>query len=174
VAELCLALRREFPRFRLVAKEQSAFMRRLYRLGLLALWNPRFMGGYTTTIGYVVYMPAAVRGDARAGVDVLRHERIHLLQFQRHPLWFPLSYLLLLPCLVTFRARWELEAYVESMRVELEREGRIADATLEHIQGRFTGPDYFFMDVRRGRVRRKLEAARDALLRGAGADPSRR
>jgi hypothetical protein len=126
-------------------------------------WNRAFLTDYTTTIGYAVYMPAAVRGAA-SGVGVLRHERVHLEQFRRHPVWFGVSYLLVAPALVTMRARWEMEAYVETMRAELEETGAIADATLDAIERRFTGPDYLYMDVRRRRVRRKLEAARASLV----------
>jgi hypothetical protein len=166
VRELAEKLGDEFPRFRLVAKEESGFMRRLYRLGLMRFWNRRFLDVYTTTIGYTVYMPASVRRDPVGGVRVLRHERIHILQFQRHPIWFPLSYLLVLPLGITWRARWEMEAYVESMRVEMEETGAIADHTLDFIQERFTGPDYLFMDLRAGRVRQQLEQARQGLLQG--------
>lgn len=164
VAALAARIREEFPRFRLVAKERSEFMRALYRFGLMGVWNPAFMDGYTTTIGYAVYMPSRMRADGVGGVDVLRHERVHLEQFRRHPFWFPVSYLLLPPALVTMRARWELEAYVESMRAELDRTGGVSDETIDHIAARFTGPDYLFMDVRRNAVRRRLEEARRRLV----------
>jgi hypothetical protein len=134
-------------------------------------WNPGFLAGVTTTLWSTVYMPSALLADAVAGVDVLRHEAVHVEQFARHPVWMPVSYLLLLPVGITMRARWELEAYVESMRAELERTGDISDATIEHIVGLFTGPAYVFMDVRARRVRARLEAARATLRSGHGAGP---
>lgn len=162
IAALARAIGAEFPRFRLVAKERSAFMR---AIAAVMPWNRRFLDGYTTTIGYSVYMPCDVRCDGANGPRVLRHERVHLEQFRAHPIWFPLSYLLLLPAGFTMRARWEFEAYVESMRAELEETGGIADDTIDRIARQFTGPDYLYMDVRRNAVRRKLEAARLALTR---------
>jgi hypothetical protein len=163
VAALAERVLAEFPRFRLVAKEGSRFMR---TVAAVMPWNPAFLTDYTTTIGYTVYMPAPVRRDGPGGVRVLRHERVHLDQFRRHPVWFPLSYLFVAPALVTMRARWELEAYVETMRDELEVTGDVSDATLDEIERRFTGPDYLYMDVRRRRVRRKIERARASLRHG--------
>lgn len=144
-------------------------MRAVYLAVLMPLYNRAFMDSFTTTIGYTVYMPAKVRADGREGVAVLRHERVHLEQFRRHPLWYPLSYLLVLPAGVTMRARWEMEAYVETMRVELERTGGVSDATLDRLERLFCGPAYLFMDVRRRRVRRRLAEARARLLaQGSG------
>lgn len=164
VAGLAADIKDAFPRFRLVAKERSRLMRALWAVTGMRWWNPRFLDAFTTTLGYAVFMPASVRADPIGGVRVLRHERVHLEQFRRHPVWFPVSYLLVLPAGVTMRARWEREAYIESMRAELDDTGAISDATLDWIERRFTGPDYLFMDVRRRRVRRKLEEARAALL----------
>lgn len=163
VVALARSTREAHPRFRLVVKEQSRFMRLLYFAGVMVLWNRSFMTSFTTTIGSTVYMPRSIL-ESDAGARVLRHERVHLDQFRRHPVWFPLSYLFVLPFGVTMRARWELEAYAETMRAELEETGTISDATVASIERRFTGPTYLFMDIRRARVRTRLEAARDRLL----------
>lgn len=165
VRALAESLAVTYSRFRLVVKENSGFMRLIGAL-VAVLGNRRFMDGFTTTIGYTVYMPSAVMREAAVGVAVLRHEAVHLEQFRRHPLWFPLSYLLVAPAGWTMRARWEMQAYMETMRAELEETGSIADSTIDHIARRFTGPDYFFMDVRRRHVRRRLEAERARLLGG--------
>lgn len=161
VSELAARIRDQFPRLRLVAKERSLLMRAVARL---MPWNRAFLSAYTMTIGYRVFMPAAVRRDPREGVAILRHERVHLEQFRRHPVWFPVSYLLVLPAGITMRARWELEAYVETMRAELDETGTIADASLDRMARQFTGPDYLFMDVRKRVVRRKLVHARERVL----------
>jgi hypothetical protein len=160
VAALVSDISDAYPRFRLVSKERSPFMR---LLAALLFFNRGFLTGYTTTIGYRVYMPAALIGSDE-GWRVLRHERVHLEQFRRHPVWFPVSYLLFAPALVTMRAVWEMEGYVESMRAELEETGTIAADTVDWIERRFTGPDYLFMDVRRRRVRARLSAERTRLL----------
>ncbi len=161
VASLAVWIRGEIPRFRLLAKESSLLMRVLH---LLVRWfNPRFLAAYTTTIGHRVYMPASVRADPEGGTAVLRHERVHVEQFRRHPAWFPVSYLLVPPVGVTMRARWELEAYTETMRVELERTGDVSDRTIVNLVEVFAGPAYLYMDVRRGLVQSRLEAIRDEL-----------
>lgn len=135
---------------------------------VVRLWNPRFLDAYTTTLGYTVYMPERVRTDPRLGARILRHERVHLDQFRRHPIWYPFSYLFVLPFGWTMRAWWETEAYVETMRAELDETGTISPATVEEIARRFWGPDYFFMDLRRGTVRRRLAEVRRQLLEAHG------
>jgi hypothetical protein len=162
VAEFARGLGAEFPRFRLIARERSPLMRALH--AVVRLWNPGFLDHMTTTLAYRVYAPASVRSDPVHGVRTLRHEAVHLRQFRDHPVWLPLSYALLLPAGITMRARWEMEAYVETMRAELEDTGSVPDSTLDWIEGLFTGPAYLFMDVRRGRVRRRLREARSALM----------
>lgn len=168
VAWLAREIAERYPRFRLIRRERSPLMRVLYVLALMPLYNRGFLREMATTIGYRVYMPGPLLADPVAGTAVLRHERVHLEQFRRHPVWFPVSYLLVAPALVTMRARWELEAYVETMRVELERTGSVSDGTLEWIAGQFTGPAYLFMDVRRRHVRRKLADARARLVADRG------
>ena len=77
---------------------------------------------------------------------------------------FALSYLFLLPALFTFRAYWEMRGYAETMRVELEDTGSIADETLTFIQEQFTGPAYFWMCPFPRYVRAWLERVRSRLI----------
>lgn len=77
--------------------------------------------------------------------STLRHEAVHLRDARRFPVFFQLSYLLLLPTGLTLRAWWEWRAYTETLRVELELHGRIYEQTLIEIAACFTGPDYLFM-----------------------------
>jgi hypothetical protein len=165
----CRELSAELPGFRLLAKEESWLMRALYRVLWMPLWNPRFLSDYTTVVVYRVYMPRALHGT-EAGYRTLRHERVHMRDARRmRVLPFVLSYLFFLPSVFTFRAFWELRAYAETMRVELEETGAISDETLEHIARRFTGSDYLFMCPFPRFVRRRLAAARARLLAEARA-----
>lgn len=146
------ALRREFPRFRVVKKHES----RLHRAIDVALRVITFgkmtayLDSYQTTIGNTVYV---TRDWDEWSVDhryiVMRHEAVHIRQFHRYTLiGMSLLYLLVpLPLgLAYFRARFEKEAYAESIRVTAELRG-IAEARRmrEHIIAQFTGPSYGWM-----------------------------
>lgn len=171
---LCDALREAHPTFRLVAKEDSALMRVVYRALGMRWWNPHFMSDYTTVLVTRVYMPRALHGTVR-GYRTLRHERVHMRDAVRTGvLPFALSYLFLLPAGLTMRAYWEWGAYAESLRVELEDTGTIADATLDHIVARFAGPDYLFMFPFPRLLRTRLERLRARLLDEASAAPHAR
>ena len=79
-----------------------------------------------------VFMPEELIGTDE-GYRVLRHELVHVRDAWRTGLLpFAFSYLFLLPAGLTLRAFWELRAYTETMRVEFEETGTIADSTLEH------------------------------------------
>jgi len=159
-------LRREFRTFRLVPKDRSLLMRVIYHGLGMRLWCPDFMTHYTTVIISVVYMPADLLGTD-AGYRTLRHERVHMRDcWNTGVLPFALSYLLLLPAVFTLRALWEYRGYTETMRVELEETGGIADETLEYIAEQFVGPAYFWMCPFPGFVRRRLERTRARLLAG--------
>ena len=114
----------EFPQFKVVQKEDSLFMRVCaFGLKLVTLGAQKsFMTGYITTVGATVYVPTGwdFWPDARKLV-VLRHERIHMRQARKFGLFlFALLYLLFpLPMGLSYcRARFEWEAYAESMRAQ--------------------------------------------------------
>jgi hypothetical protein len=166
-------LAREFPGFRVVTKEDSLLMRTLYWLLAMPLWNRVFLTHYTTVLVYRVYMPRALIGTD-AGYRTLRHERVHMRDARRTGILpFAISYLFLLPTVLTLRAYWELRAYVETLRVELEETGAIPDESLERIATRFTGSDYFFMCPFPRFIRGQLAAARARLLEEATRDAAR-
>ena len=165
---LVAQLRREVRTFRLLPKERSRLMRLIYHLALMRLWCPEFISGYTTVIVSWVYMPAALIGT-RQGYRSLRHERVHIRDcWKSGVLPFALSYLFLLPAGLTLRSVWEMRGYAETLRVELEETGRIAPATLRHIERQFTGPAYFFMCPFPGLVRRWLRRVQRRVEAEAG------
>ena len=153
VQELTQGIREEFPDFALVPKQDSSFMK-LCDLGLRIITFGSmcdFMKTFTTTVGYTVYVPSRWDSwDWRARVTILRHERIHMRQRSRpNILWYSIKYLLLwLPCFFAyFRMKYEMEAYEESMKADLEYYGghllRQSDYRQTMIS-HFTGAQYFW------------------------------
>jgi hypothetical protein len=154
LAALLAEIRLEFPRFRLVPKEESRLQRAIAQ-ALRALTfggQNAYLDRYVTTIGRTVYVN---RGwESRTAADqyiTLRHERIHLRQFRRYGLIpMALAYLLLpLPVgLAWCRARLEWEAYAESVRAMRDVYGdahALAPDTKRYIIEQFTGPAYGWM-----------------------------
>ena len=166
--DIVAELRREFRTFRLVPKERSLLMRAIYRGLLMPLWCPDFMGSFTTVLVSRVYMPADLIGTDE-GYGVLRHERVHMRDcFRTGVVPFVLSYLLLLPAVLTLRSVWEMRGYAETMRVELEREGHVSDEMLAHVERQFTSSNYLWMCPFPGLVRRWVRRTRDRVVAGVG------
>jgi hypothetical protein len=105
---------------------------------------------YVTTLGRRIYVPDdwAAR-PAWQRVEILRHELVHVRQFERYGFVpMTLAYLLLpLPIgLAWCRAALEKEAYAESLRAAFERGGAEAALAMKpELVDRFTGPDYLWM-----------------------------
>jgi hypothetical protein len=167
--ELVRALQAEIPGFRIVRKDRSRFQRAIH-WGLVAITfgaMRAYLASYQTTIGRTVYVTAD--WDERDPLDryvILRHEAVHLRQFRRWTLpGMALLYLLLpLPLgLAWCRARFEQEAYAESIRAAAEVWGpaRPADpAYRARILEQFVGPSYGWMWP----FRRSLERWYDRVL----------
>jgi hypothetical protein len=128
--ELLDEIRKEFPSFRIVKKTDSALQRMIHgALVVLTFGAQRsYLGSYQTTIGRTVYVTAG--WDEKPAAEryvTMRHERMHLRQFQRYSLvGMALLYLLVpLPLgLAWFRAHFEKEGYAESIRAAAEIHGR--------------------------------------------------
>jgi hypothetical protein len=164
-------LRAEVPGLRVVAKADSRLQRAIHRALVIATFGrmQAYLDDYVTTIGETIYVPAD--WDARPDDDrwaTLRHEAVHLRQFQRWTLPGMAVLYLLVPLpvgLAWCRARFEWEAYEETIRAELELRG------LDHVRGplkdeivrRFTGPDYGWMWPFRRTVERWYDDAVRAL-----------
>ena len=151
---LCAELRTEFPRFRVVKKADSRFHRAIhYALIVVTFGGMRaYLTDYVTTIGQGVY----VSGDWDTLSDderwsTMRHEAVHLRQFRRYTLPGMAFLYLLLPLplgVAWFRARFEQEAYAESIRCAFETRGLAyvkAGYFRDNIIGQFTGPSYGWM-----------------------------
>lgn len=123
-----------------------------------ALWVLTFGGQrtylthYVTTLGRTIYVPDDFdRWDPDHAWEVIRHELVHVAQFERYG-WAAMILIygfLPLPAGLAYgRARLEWEAYRETLRSVAEAEGMAAarDPKLHaQIVSRFTGPDYGWM-----------------------------
>lgn len=159
----------EFPGLRLVKKRGSRGQRAIH-VGLMVVTFGGMRGyldDYQTTIGRTIYLTDD--WDERDPCErycTLRHEAVHLRQFRRYTLpGMAILYLLLpLPLgLAWFRARFEREAYEESIRAAAELWGMGAPAGAAyrtHVIEQFVGPAYGWMWP----FRRALERWYDGVL----------
>ncbi len=128
-AQFVFLVKTEFPKFTIVPKTESWLMKLIAFLLLVVTFGKQktFMTGYITTIGTTVYVPDGWNGWAETRkLAVLRHERVHMRQAKKYGLFlFAIAYLLLpLPLGLAYcRARFEWEAYEESMRAASEQHG---------------------------------------------------
>jgi hypothetical protein len=147
-------LRRRHPKLRVVSKPKSTLARAIDRaLRLVTFGSQRsFLTTYTTVIGRTIYLPTdwPTRPDLDRYVT-LRHEAIHLRQFERLGL-VGMAILYLFPIvpmgLAIGRARLEWEAYAETLRAVAEVRGLAAardPALHEHIVRQFTSGAYGWM-----------------------------
>jgi hypothetical protein len=167
---LVAEMRSEFPGFRIVKKSASPFQRAIHAALVIVTFGAqrRYLDGYQTTIGQTIYVTSD--WDARSAVEryvTMRHERIHLRQFERYGLALMTFLYLLIPFpigLAWFRARLEWEAYVESIHAQAEVHGRAAAAEPRfraRIVSQFTSGAYGWMWP----FRRAVESWYDDALR---------
>ncbi len=147
-------LRTEFPRFRIVRKDQSAFHRAIH-YALIAVTFGRmrtYLDSFQTTIGATVYVTSDWddwEPDRR--YVTLRHEAIHLRQFRRFTLPGMAVLYVLLPLpigLAWFRTHFEKEAYAESIRAAAEVWGSDYPKRPDfrnHVVSQFVGANYGWM-----------------------------
>jgi len=160
---LCEALRAEIPGFRVVRKDHSRFHRaidvalRVVTFGQMT----SYLDSYQTTIGKTVYVtPDWDTWPADRRYVTMRHEAVHLRQFRAYTLPGMAFLYLLIPLplgLAWFRARFEQEAYAESIRAAAEVWGPAhprGEAYRRHVVEQFTGPSYGWMWPFRGAIER--------------------
>lgn len=147
-------IKSEFPKFEIIQKKDSLFMKILNVLLRIITFNVQkfFMSKYITTIGEKVYVPDSWdEMDERSKIIVLRHERIHMLQKKRYTfLIFSIMYLLIpFPFLVAYcRMRFEKEAYEESIKLQVALYGKNSaknEKFKESIVKQFTTGAYGWM-----------------------------
>ncbi|HEY0194831.1 MAG TPA: hypothetical protein VGC42_27150 [Kofleriaceae bacterium] len=123
---LVAALRQEIPGFRIVRKDRSPLHKAIH-VALCALTFGRmtsYLDSFQTTIGKTVYVTPDWDGlDPDDRYVTLRHEAIHLRQFRSYSLPVMAVLYLVVPLpmgLAWFRAKFEKEAYAESIRAAAE------------------------------------------------------
>lgn len=168
-AQFVFLVRIEFPRFVIKTKSKSWFMKLLAFLLLVVTFGRQktFLTGYVTTIGTTVYVPEGFNAwaDTRK-LAVLRHERVHMRQAKKYGLFlFAVAYLFLpVPLGLAYcRARFEWEAYEESMRASSEQHGlRLLDDVRyrDSILKEFTTGAYGWMWPFRGQLERWYAASK--------------
>jgi len=171
--QLLAQIRVEFPSFRLVRKDRSRFQKVIH-YALIALTfgrMRRYLEGYQTTIRRTVYVTPD--WDSRPALDryvVMRHELIHLRQFRKFTLPGMAFLYLLIPLpmgLAYFRARFEKQAYAETIRASIEVFGpeSVSDVYFRNnILAQFTGPTYGWMWPFRGHLERWYDSVVQACL----------
>ncbi len=151
---LVAALRDELPGFRIVRKDRSRLHRAIDRVLLVVTFGQMrtYLTGYQTTIGKTLYVTSDWDDwTADRRYVTLRHEAVHLRQFRRYslPVMAVLYILVPLPMgLAYFRARFEQEAYAETIRAAAEVWGPAVPrepAYRARIISQFTGPAYGWM-----------------------------
>lgn len=141
----------EFPEFKIIPKSESTLMKvadaalRVITLGQMT----KFMDSMSTTVGYTVYVSSSWvdRGPLNKMVT-LRHERVHMRQRQKTGmLLFGFLYFLVLPTVFAYyRAKFEKEAYEETMRAQAEYYGpEMLAAIRGSIVSHFYDSTYFWM-----------------------------
>lgn len=112
-----------------------------------------FMVRFGTTIQKAIYMPSGEGIDKEslqrpALYCLIRHEIIHAIDYARHPIWYKVTYVILLPALFTMRAFWERRGYTAGL-VARDELGYMLDeyATADWLSRVFTSSNYFWMAI---------------------------
>jgi hypothetical protein len=173
-AALVDALRTEIPGFRIVRKDRSPLHRAIHHvLIVVTLGQMRsYLDSYQTTIGNTVYVTSDWDDwDPDRRYVTLRHEAVHLRQFRKLTLPVMAFLYLLVPLplgLAYFRARFEMEAYAESIRAAAEVWGPsypTANAYRAHVIDQFMGASYGWMWPFRRSVERWYDGVLASLAR---------
>ena len=156
----------EFPQFKIVPKSSSTLMK---IISYLLFFNKTFMTGYATTIGYTVYVTPGWVDSGYSNAALLRHERVHMRQAKKYGLFFyAILYLLVLPAVWTFRAKFEKEAYEESIRAwyEYGGENMFTLKRKDHLIKQFTSGAYGWMCPFQDKMERWYDVAVDRAKKG--------
>lgn len=159
-------IRKEFPRFRIVAKRHDRLSHLIHAaLLVVTLGGQRYyLSHYHTVLGDTLYTPDS--WDSTPDLDrviTLRHERVHLRQRRRYGFAL-MAFLYLIPFfpvgLAYGRARIEWEAYAETLRATAELKGLAAaedPALRKALLERFAGAAYGWMWPFRAAVSRWID-----------------
>jgi len=136
----------EFPSFSLHYKKDSLLLR---MIGFFA--GASFMSSYVTTLwSQTVYLPSNWDGyDDDTKCSLLRHERVHMRQARKltYPLFAFLYLCVFFPIGLAYcRARFEMEAYTESLQADKDYGDDYSSAEKKAwLVGQFTSGAYGWM-----------------------------
>ncbi len=108
-------IRKFQPKAKIVWKDDSLFMKVIFYVSFMFLWNKTFMTRYITVIGSTIYWPREVwswGSDENRLVTVI-HEGAHMYDNKKNPLWqlgylFPHVAFLFLAVILAFVSPWFL------------------------------------------------------------------
>lgn len=147
-------MKSEFSDFEIIQKNESLLMKIIDFCLRVITFNQMklFMKSFTTTIGNKVYVPESWNDySLKTKIQIMRHERIHMLQAKKYGrILFSFLYLFFpLPLGVSyFRKKFEQEAYEESLKAIYELNGTDVLCSLqlkEQILSHFTSSQYLWM-----------------------------
>ena len=162
---------------RIVSKRDAPLQRTIDRVLRVITFGGQstYLTDYVTTLGHTIYVPESwPRWAPGRRWEVLRHEAVHVAQFERLGWVLMTLVYLFLPFPVVFaygRAPLEWEASAETNPCTVDLEGLEAAknaAFHEEIVRRFTGPDYAWMWPFERQVRRWIDEEISAIESGAG------
>lgn len=178
---------KELPGIKIVLHKDSKFLG-LTRWALKHLLRQKKnYSRSTTTVGRTMYVPDSFwEWPPKARYVLLRHELVHLRQFRcwplpflkKTPFWvfnaflFGLAYLMLLPIKFTMRARFEKEAYTQTMLAWYELgvfdpSNQLQVATwVADMERVFSTGSYFYM-ARKGSSEGFVRSTARGILSGA-------
>lgn len=132
--------------------------------------NPHYDTRFTTVVYPIIYLPSGSRlifeQRPERYYSTLRHEFIHLKDYQRYHVWFAVSYVALLPVVATMRAYWELRGYAQNLICTYERTGAVPTRDVERMAKLFAGREYVFMLWPHKVAHKHLMKIRAAILDG--------
>jgi hypothetical protein len=163
ISDLLLKMRIEFPSFQILYKHDSLLCKFLgILLKIITFGQYKDWDQMSLTIGYKIYLsdafyyrtledPLAIY-NSPTFYKILRHERIHFLQYKKLGIIYSFSYLFMFPFIITYRAICESEAYTQSILADgflsKKNSGSIVlnkKAYMEFLEEQFCGVSYLFM-----------------------------
>jgi len=143
---------REIPGFGIAYKDdppESMRLRDRCLHWLARRVNSDYDQRYTTVLYPIIYLPSGTRRSFEEAPEkyytTLRHEFVHLKDFQRYHIWMAFSYVFVLPVGWTMRAFWELRGYAQNLICWQEDYGRVPDSEVERLADIFSGRGYVYM-----------------------------
>lgn len=193
-----LAIRKRVPEFKIYKKRTSAKMWAMYIFSFMWIWNRRFMRDFTTTGRRAVYLCDSLVNEKNwvSIYKTLRHEFVHLMQIEKHGIFFSLGYIFpqviaisslgalgaiwgsnwflvllvnlvfLAPLPASYRKAWEVEGYTQTMLVEYEEKGVLSDQMVDWVCSHFTGPGYYWMWPFKNSISVEIRAIADDIRSG--------